>query len=122
LYALDKSDKHLLWKRSNGSSVVNYSPAACIPVVKDYIVYVVAPEFQMVYGKIMQGTVVAFYTNKEKPELAWKMNVGFGYEHTPSMLIEKNRKLYFGTKNEVVYCINPSRKKLCGLIKSEIPW
>lgn len=143
LYALSKNDGHLLWKWNNGSSVVNYSPAACIPVIKDDVVYIVAPDRylsaidinsgktlwrtnqatvresigisndgRLVYGKTMQDTVVAFYTNQEKPELAWKMNVGFGYEHAPSMLIEKNGKVYFGTKNGVVYCIDPSTRKI----------
>ncbi|RYF85728.1 MAG: metallophosphoesterase, partial [Chitinophagaceae bacterium] len=113
--------------------------AACIPVVKDSVVYVVAPDRYLsaidlgtgktlwrtkeagvresmgisadgkfVYGKTMQDTVAAFYTNKEKPQLAWKMNVGFGYEHVPSMLIEKDGNVFFGTKNGVVYNINPT--------------
>ena len=148
LYALDKTDGHLLWKWNNGSSVINYSPAACIPVAKDEVVYIVAPDRylsaidinsgtalwrtneatvresigisndgKLIYGKTMQDTVVAFFTNKEKPQLAWKMNVGFGYEHAPSMLIEKNGKIYFGTKNGVVYCIDPSTQKIVWVYK-----
>lgn len=143
LYAYDLAKKQLKWKWSNGSSVINYSPAACIPVVKDEVVYIVAPDRYLsaidintgktlwrtnearvresigisrdgkwVYGKTMQDTVVAFYTNREKPELAWKMNVGYGYEHSPSMLIEKNGRLYFGTRNGVVYCIDPSDREI----------
>jgi len=143
LYALNKTDGRLLWKWNNGSSVINYSPAACIPVVKDDVVYVVAPDRylsaidintgqtlwrtneaavresigisndgKLIYGKTMQDTVVAFYTNKEKPQLAWKMNAGYGYEHSPSMLIEKNGKVYFGTRNGVVYCIEPATQKI----------
>jgi outer membrane protein assembly factor BamB/predicted phosphodiesterase len=143
LYAYDLSKRQLKWKWSNGSPVINYSPAACIPVVKDDVVYVVAPDRylsaidissgktlwrtneatvresigistdgKLVYGKTMQDTVVAFFTNKEKPRLAWKMNVGYGYEHSPSMLIEKNGRVYFGTRNGVVYCIDPSSQKI----------
>jgi len=143
LYGLDKTNGSLLWKWSNGSPIINYSPAACIPVIKDEIVYVVAPDRflsaidlatgkalwrtneatvresigisedgKFVYGKTMQDTVVAFYTNKERPQVAWKMNVAFGYEHVPSMLIEKEGKLFFGTRNGVVYCINPSAQKI----------
>ncbi|HVG41035.1 MAG TPA: PQQ-binding-like beta-propeller repeat protein, partial [Chitinophagaceae bacterium] len=44
LYALNKEDGKLLWKWNNGSSVINYSPAACIPVVYNNIVYVAAPD------------------------------------------------------------------------------
>lgn len=143
LYALDKSNGTLLWKWSNGSSVINYSPAACIPVIKDDVVYVVAPDRYLsainftngetlwrtkeatvresmgvsedgrfIYGKTMQDTVVAFVTNKEKPQLAWKMHAGFGYEHAPSMLIEKSGTVFFGTRNGVVYAIDPSAQKI----------
>ena len=143
LYAYDLQQKKLSWKWSNGSSVINYSPAACIPVVKDSVVYVVAPDRylsaidllsgqtlwrtkeatvresmgisedgKLVYGKTMQDTIVAFYTNKEKPQLAWKMNVGYGYEHVPSMLMERNGNLFFGTKNGAVYNIDPASQRI----------
>ncbi len=62
---------------------------------------------QWVYGKTMQDTIVAFSTGREKNPAAWKLHVGFGYEHVPSMLVEKDGLLYFGTRNGVVYCINP---------------
>ena len=143
LYALDKTTGKLLWKWNNGSSVINYSPAACIPVIHDGVVYVVAPDRyltaidlqtgttlwrtkeaairesigisedgKLVYGKTMQDTVVAFYTNKESPQLAWKFSARFGYEHVPSMLIEREGKVFFGTKNGVVYCIDPANQKI----------
>jgi outer membrane protein assembly factor BamB len=38
--------------------------------------------------------------------------VGFGYEHTPSMLIEKEGRLYFGTRSGVVYAIDPTGQKI----------
>jgi outer membrane protein assembly factor BamB len=65
-----------------------------------------------IYGKSMQDSIVAFAANREPQTAAWKMNVGFGYEHVPSMLIEKDGLLFFGTKNGVVYCINPKKQKI----------
>ena len=65
-----------------------------------------------VYGKTMQDTVVAFVANREKPQLGWKMNAGFGYEHSPSMLMEKEGRVFFGTRNGVVYAIDPAEQKL----------
>ena len=44
LYSLNKLTGRLNWKWSNGSPVRNYSPAACIPVVKDDVIYIVAPD------------------------------------------------------------------------------
>ena len=64
------------------------------------------------YGKTMQDTVVAFRTNAGKSDLAWKMHVGYGYEHAPSMLIEKKGQLFFGTRNGVVYSIDPRNQKI----------
>lgn len=72
----------------------------------------ISEDGKLIYGKTMQDTVVAFYTNKEQPLLAWKMNAAFGYEHAPSMLIEKEGKVFFGTRNGVVYAINPSTQKI----------
>ncbi len=148
LYALNKTTGSLLWKWNNGSSVINYSPAACIPVVFNDVVYIVAPDRyltaidfnsgstlwrtneatvresigistdgNLIYGKTMQDTIVAFYTNKEKPQLAWKLNAGFGYEHVPSMLIEKDDRVFFGTKNGVIYNIDQGTQKLNWIYK-----
>jgi outer membrane protein assembly factor BamB len=66
----------------------------------------ISEDGKIIYGKTMQDTIVAFYTNKEKANAAWKFFAGFGYEHTPSALIEKNGNLYFGTKNGVVYALS----------------
>lgn len=143
LYALDKDDGKLLWKWSSGSPVINFSPAACIPVAHKGVVYVVAPDRnisaidaitgatlwrnnetrvresigisedgKLVYGKAMQDTIVAFATNRSAQRPAWVMNAGFGYEHVPSMLIEKGGEVFFGTRNGVVYAIDPRQQTI----------
>lgn len=143
LYALNRSNGNLLWKWNNGSSVRNYSPASCIPVVSDNIIYVMAPDRvvsaidavngktlwrskdggvresigisadgKWIYGKSMQDTIVAYAASREQQSAAWKLHAGFGYEHVPSMLIEKDGHVFFGTKSGVVYCIDPAEKKV----------
>ena len=144
LYALDIANGKLLWKWNNGSAIRNYSPASCIPVITDDVVYIVAPDRyltaidvnagttlwrnnesavresigissdgQYIYGKTMNDTIVAFHTSREKQAPAWKLDCGFGYEHVPSMLIEKEGIVFFGTKNGKVYAIDPvGRKRL----------
>ena len=59
----------------------------------------------------MNDTIVAFATSREKQTAAWKLDCGFGYEHVPSMLIEKNGLVFFGTKNGKVYAIDPAKRK-----------
>lgn len=56
-----------------------------------------------IYGKTMQDEIVAYKTNTSTAELAWKLNAGFGYEHIPSDLVEKDGVVFYGTKNGVVY-------------------
>jgi outer membrane protein assembly factor BamB/predicted phosphodiesterase len=65
-----------------------------------------------VYAKSMQDTLVAYATGTKVQKPAWKMNVGFGYEHVPSMLIDNEGQLFFGTKNGVVYAIDPARREI----------
>jgi outer membrane protein assembly factor BamB len=142
LYALERSTGKLRWSWNNGSTVRNYSPASCVPVVQDDVVYVVAPDRYIsaidvndgktlwrnndatvresigvsadgkwIYGKTMQDTIVAYATSREKQAAAWKMHAGFGYEHVPSMLIEKEGRVFFGTRSGVIYCIDPVSRK-----------
>lgn len=66
----------------------------------------ISADGKWVYGKTMQDTIVAYATSREKQSAAWKLDCGFGYEHVPSMLIEKNGRIFFGTRNGVVYCID----------------
>ena len=143
LYALKSTTGELVWKWNNGSPIRNYSPASCIPVAVDGVVYIVAPDRYIsaidvetgktlwrnndavvresigisangkwIYGKTMQDTIVAYATRREKQTALWKMHVGFGYEHVPSMLIEKDGSVFFGTKNGVVYSIDPVKQKI----------
>jgi outer membrane protein assembly factor BamB/predicted phosphodiesterase len=72
----------------------------------------VSADGKWIYGKTMQDTIVAYSTSREKQSTAWRMHCGFGYEHVPSMLIEKDGLLFFGTKSGVVYCIDPSAQKI----------
>lgn len=70
----------------------------------------ISEDGKWVYGKTMNDDVVAFETGKKEAKLAWRMDCGFGYEHVPSMLIEKEGAVYFGTKNSTVYSIDPEKQ------------
>ncbi len=138
LYCLEAASGKLIWKWNNGSTIRNYSPASCIPIIIDNIVYVVAPDRyftaidfndgktlwrnndtrvresngvssdgKWIYAKTMQDSVVAYHPSRVKQSAAWMMNAGFGYEHVPSMLIEKQGAVFFGTRSGVVYSIDP---------------
>ncbi len=65
----------------------------------------------------MNDTLAVFSTGRQLQIAAWKLNVGYGYEHTPSMLIEKEGHVFFGTKNGVVYAIDAMQKKIAWVHK-----
>ena len=65
-----------------------------------------------IYGKTMQDEIVAYQTQATDPGIKWRLNAGFGYEHVPSMLIEKDSKVFFGTKNGTVYAFDPKQQKV----------
>ncbi|WP_412466884.1 PQQ-binding-like beta-propeller repeat protein [Pedobacter sp. KLB.chiD] len=64
----------------------------------------------VIYGKTMQDEIVGYKAQAQDPGILWRYNAGFGYEHVPSMLIEKEGKVFFGTKNGVVYAIDPKQQ------------
>lgn len=72
----------------------------------------ISADGKWIYGKSMQDTIVAYAAGRSKQDAAWKMHCGFGYEHVPSMLIEKDGQVFFGTRNGVVYSIDPVKRSI----------
>jgi outer membrane protein assembly factor BamB len=72
----------------------------------------ISQDGNFIYGKTMNDTLAVFHTGREIKKAAWKLNVGYGYEHTPSMLIEKEANIFLGTRNGVVYAIDAAEKKI----------
>ena len=67
---------------------------------------------KLVYGKTMNDTLVAFTTTPGAQAVAWRMHCGYGYDHVPSMPVEKDGQVFFGTRSGVVYSIDPSQQKI----------
>jgi outer membrane protein assembly factor BamB/predicted MPP superfamily phosphohydrolase len=59
-----------------------------------------------IYSRYMTDYVIALDAKADDPQLIWKSNAGFGYDHNPSMLIENNGTIIFGTKNGLLCGIN----------------
>lgn len=71
----------------------------------------ISEDGSLIFGKTMNDEVVAYQTQPTDPGILWRLNLGFGYEHVPSMLIAKYGKVTFGTKNGVIYTFDPSVPK-----------
>lgn len=71
----------------------------------------ISEDKSMIFGKTMNDDVVAYKTQSTDPGVLWRLNLNYGYEHVPSMLIAKDRQVFFGTKNGVVYAFDPVAQK-----------
>ena len=64
------------------------------------------------YSKTMQDSVVCFSTQGNVPKQIWATNVKFGYEHAPSMLVEKDGVVFGSTKSGLIFALDALSGKL----------
>ena len=72
----------------------------------------ISKDGKKLFGKTMNDEVVIFEANREEPKMLKRINTKFGYDHVPSMLFEQNGQVLFGTRNGVVYSIDPETEKI----------
>lgn len=58
-----------------------------------------------IYSKTMQDSLVCYSAEERVPRELWACNVGFGYEHAPSMPVEKDGVVYGSTKEGMVFAV-----------------
>ena len=66
----------------------------------------ISSDRKTVFAKCMQDTVIAYVTWSKQPLLRWRTDAKFGYDIDPSMLVEKNGVLFFGTQKGFVYALD----------------
>ncbi|MDR3118461.1 MAG: PQQ-binding-like beta-propeller repeat protein [Mediterranea sp.] len=58
-----------------------------------------------IYSKTMNDSIVCFSTTTGTPKQLWASNAGFGYEHAPSMPVEKDGRVFGSTKNGLMFAL-----------------
>jgi outer membrane protein assembly factor BamB len=58
------------------------------------------------YARCTTDNVVAFSVAGTQPSVVWNSNCGYGYDIDPSMPVEKNGTVFFGTKNGLVFALD----------------
>ena len=61
-----------------------------------------------IYSKTMNDSVVCYSTISDTPKEIWASNVGFGYEHAPSMQMEKDDIVFSSTKEGLIFALDAS--------------
>ena len=67
---------------------------------------------ERVFSKTMNDSIVCYSTLTDTPEQVWASNVGFGYEHAPSMPLEKDGVVYGSTKEGLLFALEAKTGKI----------
>ncbi len=67
---------------------------------------------ERVYSKTMNDSIVCYATKGDTPREIWASNVGFGYEHAPSMPVEKGGTVFGSTKEGLIFALEPKTGKV----------
>ena len=59
-----------------------------------------------VFSRCMWDSIVAMDATADRPVTLWKTNGAYGYDHNPSMLIERQGVIIFGTKNGLLHGVD----------------
>ena len=67
---------------------------------------------ERIYSKTMNDSIVCYSTKGDQPHNLWASNVGFGYEHAPSMQVEKNGVVFGSTKEGLIFALEATTGKV----------
>lgn len=65
----------------------------------------ISEDGKRIYVRCMTDTVVAFNSSAVSPVEVWVTNCGYGYDIDPSMPMERDSVVYFGTKNGLIFAL-----------------
>lgn len=65
----------------------------------------ISEDSSRIYVRLMNDSLLAFSASSNQPLLAWSSDCKYGYDIDPSMPIEKNGQVMFGTKNGMIYSV-----------------
>ncbi len=66
---------------------------------------------KMAYAKTMDGELVAMGTG-DKYDFLWKVDLGFGYEHAPCIVLEHDGFIYCGSRRGMLAVVNAATHQL----------
>lgn len=67
---------------------------------------------ERLYSKTMNDSIVCYSTQGDHPSRLWASNVGFGYEHAPSMQVEKDGIMFGSTKEGLIFALEGKTGKV----------
>lgn len=75
----------------------------------------ISEDQSVVFARTMWDTVIAIDPAAERLQPLWVANAGYGYDIDPSMPVEKEGTLFFGTKDGYIYALNAETGETIGI-------
>jgi outer membrane protein assembly factor BamB/predicted MPP superfamily phosphohydrolase len=72
----------------------------------------ISPDGEQIYAKLMNDSVIAVSASANFPETVWSVNAGFGYEHNPCPVLALNDAVIIGTRNGMLFNIDPGTSQI----------
>lgn len=113
----DKYSPAAVWPVASGNRIFIVAPdrvMTCLSADNGMVVYRTAEhkvresiglstDKKTVYSRCMWDTIVAMDARSKEPVTVWKTDAQYGYDHNPSMMIERGGVIIFGTKNGLLH-------------------
>jgi len=74
----------------------------------------ISEDGETIISRCMNDSVLAIDASASSPLLRWKTSADYGYDHNPSMMIERGGVIVFGTKNGLLHGVD--------LLTGEVLW
>ena len=95
--AVDRKSGEQLWREKNDNKV------------RESLGH--SADGKVAYAKTMDGELVAMSTG-DKYQMLWKVDLGFGYEHAPCIVLEHNGYIYCGSRRGMLAVVNAATHQL----------
>ena len=95
--AIDRRDGAQVWREKNGNKVRESLGRSA--------------DGKLAYAKTMDGTLVAMSTGG-KYQFLWEVDLGFGYEHAPCIILERGGHIYCGSRRGMLAVVNAATHEL----------
>lgn len=95
--AIDRRDGTQVWREKNENKV------------RESLGY--SADGNVAYAKTMDGTLVAMSTG-DKYQFLWEVDLGFGYEHAPCIILERYGHIYCGSRRGMLAVVNAATHEL----------
>jgi len=66
----------------------------------------ISEDKERIYSKTMNDSIVCYAAKGNQPVQIWASDVGFGYEHAPSMPVERDGVVFGSTKNGLIFALD----------------